>query len=251
MSLVEDSYAEVFDGVDRVLAVFAHPDDMEINWAGLVARLCEDGKPVRLVTMTAGDRGVQDRRISVADYRSQRLDAMHVAASHLGIARDQVYCMGLGDGGVEDTVENIGAVVRHIREYKPGLVLTHEPTQFVHSLGPEDPSVIWLNHRDHRKTASVAFDAVYPYSRDRAFFQEQIEAGLDVHEVHDILFGDAFDKPRARRFDITAFRSTKAAALQCHLDVGSISQAEFDAYTTEGEMDGRWYEVLGWLHDFH
>lgn len=243
-----DRYSEVFESHSTVMCVFAHPDDMEINCGGLVARLCGDGKRVIVVAMTAGECGVGDRMISVEEYRGWRLRALSDAARVLGIDDADVHCLGLVDGMVDASIANIGLVVELIRRFRPGLVITHEPAMHVHGL---DPQTIWLNHRDHRHTASIVFDAVYPYSRDRAFFPEQIRAGLAGHSVHTILFGDAFGSKFEALFDVTDTRAPKAEALGIHLATGSISQAEYDAYTTEGERGGRFYETLGVLANFH
>src|SRR5258708_1174932 len=45
----------------RVLAVFPHPDDMEILCAGTLLRLCEQGYELHVATMTAGDKGSAER----------------------------------------------------------------------------------------------------------------------------------------------------------------------------------------------
>ena len=43
------------------MVVAAHPDDNEIVCGGIVARLIDEGKRVRLVAMTNGGKGYQDR----------------------------------------------------------------------------------------------------------------------------------------------------------------------------------------------
>ena len=47
--------------VKRVLAVGAHPDDVEILCAGTLARYVENGVHVTIATVTNGDKGTYDR----------------------------------------------------------------------------------------------------------------------------------------------------------------------------------------------
>jgi LmbE family N-acetylglucosaminyl deacetylase len=41
----------------RILAIHAHPDDVEVLGAGTLALLAEGGHRITIVTMTAGDCG--------------------------------------------------------------------------------------------------------------------------------------------------------------------------------------------------
>ena len=45
----------------RILAIHAHPDDIEFQCAGTLALLAEAGCPITLATMTPGDCGSVDR----------------------------------------------------------------------------------------------------------------------------------------------------------------------------------------------
>ena len=50
----------------------------------------------------------------------------------------------------------------------------------------------WVNHRDHRNTAQLVMDAMYPYSRDRGFYPAQLKHGLETHSVYKLLMADAY-----------------------------------------------------------
>ena len=53
----------------RILAIHAHPDDLEILAAGTLAHLSRQGHPITIVTMTAGDCGT-------AEYDAETISAM-------------------------------------------------------------------------------------------------------------------------------------------------------------------------------
>ena len=239
-----DAYSEVFGDKQRILLVFAHPDDMEINCGGLVARLCYGGKKVRLVCCTSGERGTREQVVDKEEFRERRQGALFDGAAALGMSVDtDVFPLGIPDGEVEDTIQNIERIVWHIRDFRPEIVITHEPSEYAKTV---DGSYWYINHRDHRKTASLAIDAVYPYSRDEAFSSS---SGLRGHTVRDVLMGDAFDRPLARRFDVTEHIDDKRRALRVHERAGAMTEEEFEVYASEGEVAGRYFEVLAWLTD--
>jgi len=123
----DDAFDLVFDGTQRVLAVFAHPDDLEIFCGGTVARLVDERIGVRAVCVTNGGKGVRNRAVDLRDFLDRRVAAQRRAALALGVEDRQIFNLDLEDGGVEDTVDNIGKIVWHIREYRPDIVITHEP----------------------------------------------------------------------------------------------------------------------------
>ena len=245
---MKDSFDELRGHCERVLTVFAHPDDMEIFCGGTVARFVASGASVRTVCMTDGSRGVRQRAVDRAAFGRSRVKAQFEAATALGVGEDQIFNLGFDDGSIEDELSFIEAVTWHVRDHRPDLVVTHEPSGRVHGF---DRSAIWLNHRDHRKTAGVVFDAVYPFSRDIAFFPEQIAEGLFGHEVHNILFADAYQHPERIGIDVTNFLARKRQALESYLDDGSVTASDVEEFMTEGQTKSGWFETLGWWRDFH
>ena len=66
-------------------------------------------------------------------------------------------------------------ITRAIRELRPEVVMTHDPTVlFVNNE--------WVNHPDHRAVGQATVDAVFPTARDPLNFREHIEAGLEAVE---------------------------------------------------------------------
>lgn len=59
-----DSYQRIFGNKQRILVVMSHPDDCELYCGATVARLVHDGKKVRVVKMTYGDKGSKQEKVS-------------------------------------------------------------------------------------------------------------------------------------------------------------------------------------------
>ncbi|MCX7046702.1 MAG: bacillithiol biosynthesis deacetylase BshB1 [Candidatus Sumerlaeota bacterium] len=139
-----------------VLAIGAHPDDVELFCGGTIARLVAGGRRVMIADLTSGERGSRGTK-------EERLVEAAKAAHVLGVARRQLDC---GDTLIENTEANRLQVIRLIRETRPSVVITHDQ---------ED------RHPDHRKTHDLVSDAYFysgvggidtgqPRHRPRALF---------------------------------------------------------------------------------
>lgn len=240
--MVKDSYSEVFNNLKKVLIVLAHPDDMEIICGGTVARLTNDGVKVRLVVTTNGGKGMKDKKgIEETTFANARIKEQKTAGELVGIEADQNFNLGIPDGELETTVENIGKIVFHIREFKPDLIITHNPTNDIISFFDES---FWVNHRDHRNTSQITLDAMYPYSRDRGFFTEHFtKHGLDTHTVKKLLMSDSYSKSNVKYFKVGEFINQKKKALQEH--VSAFSPEAADSYIEENKMEDGYFEPMG------
>lgn len=97
-----------------VLAIGAHPDDVEIACGGTVLNVTRAGGSVALVDLTAGElatNGTPDERSKEA------ADASRV----LGLAAREN--LGLPDGGLHDDDAQRAAVAAAIRRYRPRILL--------------------------------------------------------------------------------------------------------------------------------
>ena len=240
---IKDSFEEVFKEINKVLIVLAHPDDMEITCGGLIARLVDNKKLVRLVVTTNGGKGMKDKEgLTESEFAKSRVAEQVSAGKILGIKESENYNLGIPDGEIEPSVENIGEIAFHIRQFKPDLVISHNP----------DPGIVrffensaWVNHRDHRNTALITIDAVYPYSRDRGFFTEQFEKDkLEPHVVKQLLLTDSYTSNSIKYFQIDEYLSKKKLALQQHLT--AFDPADADDYLEENKFGDNYFEPLGY-----
>ena len=164
---------------ERAMVIFAHPDDAEVQCAGTVALWAADGCRVTYVVMTRGDKGTPDRSTTPEDLIRLRQEEQLQAARELGV--EKVLFLENGDGELEVTMERRRALTRIIREYQPEVVITHDP---------------WMRyqlHPDHRASGTLALDAVIS-ARDRLYFPEQIQQGLNPCRVRRVLLF-ASDQP--------------------------------------------------------
>ena len=160
---------------ETIMAVAAHPDDIESWCAGTLAQSIKLGASVRLLLVTSGDQGSNDPQYERETVGPMREREALEAAKRLGLA--EVVFLRYPDGEVEDTKELRGELVEWIRRWRPQVLFTHDP---VH------PLPTYLCHRDHRVVGRVALDAAYPFARDRLAFREHLRNGLKPHAVGQV-----------------------------------------------------------------
>ena len=152
---------------DRAMVIFAHPDDAEIGSGGVIARWAAAGCEVTYVLCTNGSAGTADRSLTPEELVDRRAAEQRAAADFMGVKN--LVMLPHPDGGLEDTREFRGDIVRAIRTYRPHTVFAHDPYRFR-----------GFQHRDHRAVGIVTTDAVYPFARDHLHFPEHIvREGLD------------------------------------------------------------------------
>ena len=190
------------DKIERVLVVTAHPDDSEFGAGGAIAKLVKDGCEVTYVIATNGNKGSSDRSMTSERLAVIRAEEQRNAARTLGVARVQF--LGYPDCEVEDTRDLRRDVTREIRRWRPDLVIAMNPTR-TYNLGG--------SHRDHRITAGVALDCVYPLARDHLAFPELMPE-FEPHKVLEIHLMQ-WENPNLV-VDITDVMDLKLKALACH-----------------------------------
>jgi LmbE family N-acetylglucosaminyl deacetylase len=162
-------------GAVPIMAIAAHPDDIESWCAGTLALAVDRGATARLLLVTSGEHGSSDPLLQAQEVAARREEEARKAAEILGIA--EVVFLRYPDGDVEDTRALRAGLVEWIRRWRPAVLFTHDPEQ------PDPP---YLCHRDHRIVGRAALDAVYPLARDHLAFAEQVHAGLAPHNVGEV-----------------------------------------------------------------
>ena len=186
-----------------ILAIAAHPDDIESWCAGVLAQAIDAEATVRLLLVTSGEHGSSDPQRHAHEIATQREDEAREAAAILGLA--EVIFLRYPDGDVEDTHALRADLVEWIRRFQPSIVFTHDP---------EHPYPAYLCHRDHRIVGRAALDAIYPLARDHLAFAEQVQAGLQPHKVGQVwLFASSNADTSV---DISAGFERKLAARLAH-----------------------------------
>jgi LmbE family N-acetylglucosaminyl deacetylase len=161
-------------GTGSVMAIAAHPDDIESWCGGTLARAVDAGATVRLLLVTSGDKGTANPAAIPAEVAALREQEARRAARVLGLA-DVAFLRWL-DGEVENSQELRRDLVAWIRAWRPEVLFTHDP---------ERPEPRYLRHRDHVATGRAALDAVYPLARDPLCFPDLLATGLEPHAVRE------------------------------------------------------------------
>lgn len=187
------------------MVVAAHPDDAEFGCGGTVCRWIDEGAEAFLLVATNGNKGDDEGTVEPDKLAALRQEEQRKAAKVVGFK--DVKFLPFEDGSLIYGIALRGEVVRSIRTWKPDALFTHDPSPFIHTDGT-------VNHADHRAIGAAAVDAVYPFSRGRHQYPEQIKDGLSPHKVSELyLWGshhpDFFE-------DIQATIHRKIEALCCH-----------------------------------
>jgi N-acetylglucosamine malate deacetylase 1 len=126
----------------RVLAIGAHPDDLEILCGGTLARYVAEGHEVVMAMVANGDLGsFVHARGEIAGLRAEeaRASAGVAGAEHIGL--------GISDGEVNAaSPEHRRMVIDLIRDVGPDVILTHAPNDYM---------------TDHNETSKLVFDTSF------------------------------------------------------------------------------------------
>jgi LmbE family N-acetylglucosaminyl deacetylase len=178
----------------RVLAVGAHPDDLEILCAGTLARFVMEGHYVLMAHACRGDKGhgqIPPEELGEVRYREAQAAAAVVGAEALalGFPDCELY---VGDASTRCFVDLI-------RRAQPDLIITHHPDDY---------------HGDHRAVSKLVVDA--SFAAGLSYYVTELPAVAVTPSVYfmDTLAG--IDFTPKEYVDITATIEVKLAAMRSH-----------------------------------
>ena len=120
-----------------VLAIGAHPDDVELGCGGTIAKLISEGKKVAILDLTEGELGTRGTN------ETRAIEAKN-AGEILGIsAREN---LKMKDGFLVNSEEYQLRIIKAIRTYQPEIVFCNAVDD---------------RHPDHAKAAKLASDACF------------------------------------------------------------------------------------------
>ena len=184
-----------------VLAVFAHPDDIEFRAAGTLLRLRAAGWDLHYCNLSTGDLG------------STRMTAKQTAITRAGEAQAAAKVLGatwhpsLGDDlQIFYSDKNLRRVCALIREVEPLAILTHPPLDYM-----EDHMVTC------RLTVTAAFGRGIPNYRSVPRRNPSLAPVTLYHSAPHGLCGPLREPWRPEFYvDTTGVHAQKLAALACH-----------------------------------
>jgi bacillithiol biosynthesis deacetylase BshB1 len=172
-----------------VLAIFAHPDDVELTVGGTLLKMKSLGYKTGALDVTRGEmgtRGTVEGRAAEADEAAKILK--------LDVREN----LGLPDGHVFVTDDERTKLVRVLRRLKPKVLLTHQI---------DDP------HPDHNHIAQLVRESARLASMqkyDGDFGQERTPAPMVAHNIFSQRVTPSFI------VDISDFLSEKTEAIRAH-----------------------------------
>src|ERR1700694_2974115 len=172
-----------------VLAIGAHPDDIELIGGGTLIRANMLGSATGILALAAGElasRGTPELRAKEAAK----------AAKVMGVSIREN--LGLPDGGIENTPETRAKVAVVIRRLKPKIVITHS----LHG-----------RHPDHPIVAQLVRDACFVAGLKKV--EPKVPAHRPRKVLHALSFREDHQKPTFV-VDISAAFEKKLEAIGCY-----------------------------------
>lgn len=170
-----------------ILAIGAHPDDVEITSGGTLARASARGQSVVIADLTQGEMGTRGTP-------QERAGEAQAAAQVLGAAAREN--LDLGDAHLHDDGPRREAVILLIRRHRPRLVIA--------------PNVV-DDHPDHAATGQIVKAAFYLAGLRKVLPQ------APAHRAEMLLYFLGRSS-RAPSFlvDVSAVHERKLESIRCH-----------------------------------
>ena len=197
----------------NVLAIGCHPDDIEINCAGTLAKCVKRGDKVTVCHVANGNLGHEI--IAPDELRIMRANEAKNAGALAGI---EVITCDIGDVMVyEGSKEQRDKVVDVIRKVDPDFIITHAPNDYM---------------PDHVAVSRLVFDASFAASVPHYETEEKKASKVTPIFYMDNLAGLGFQPTEF--VDISEEIDLKLQMLECHIsqlkwmrDHDNIDFAEF------------------------
>jgi N-acetylglucosamine malate deacetylase 1 len=201
-----------------ILAIAAHPDDVEISCSGTLLRAVADGKKVGILDLTRGElgsRGSAEIRMSES--------AASAKVLHLAVREN----LGLKDGFFSHDEQSIKLIIQQIRRYQPDIILCNAPSD---------------RHPDHGRASKLTKDACF-YS-GLLKIETEWEGNQQVHWRPKAVYSYIQDYYMEPDFvvDISEFWDKKMEALKC------FSSQFYDPKSNEPKTPISGEEFFEFLH---
>lgn len=229
-----------------VLALAAHPDDIEFYFAGTMLRLRAAGWDLHYANLSSGNLGSMTH--TAAETRRMREAEAKEAAALLGATWHEPFC---DDLEILYTVPNLRRTTAVVRQVQPRIVLTHSPVDYM---------------EDHMNAARLAVTAAFARGMPNFWTEPghtHVEHEVTVYHAmpHGLVTPLREPVPADLWVDTTSVHETKRAALACHRSQKEWLDATqgMDSYLATldelsrrvGVLSGRYEHAEGWRRRLH
>ncbi len=179
-----------------ILAVAAHPDDIELLCAGTLAHYAANGHRVCMAVFTSGNMG--DAHIPPAKLATLREAESRAAAALIGA---RLMWPAIDDEHVFPNPEQRRVMIDLLRESDPDVIFTHSPNDY---------------HPDHRYVSQLVFDSYFQKGLPHIPQQTRPACRFGQTEIYYMDNLGGIDFQPAEYVDITETMDTKRRMLRCH-----------------------------------
>jgi LmbE family N-acetylglucosaminyl deacetylase len=181
----------------NILAVGAHPDDVELNCAGTLARYALTGHSVTIAVFTCGNMG--DLEVPPDELAATRKREATASAALIGA---RLLWPAVTDELVFPNETQRALMIDVLREADPDVIITHGPADY---------------HPDHRYVSQLVFDSYFQKGLPHIPNQARPACRFGQSQVYymDNVGGIGFNP--AEYVDITEVIETKKKMLACHV----------------------------------
>lgn len=181
----------------NVLAIGAHPDDIELSCAGTLARCAKQGDQITMAVFTSGNMG--DLKIPPAELAQIRQHEAQASAAILGA---KLLWAGIDDEMVFPNETQREIMIDLLRQADPDVIITHAPNDY---------------HPDHRYVSQLVFDSYFQKGLPHIPGQKRPACRFGQAQVYymDNVGGIGFEP--LEYVDITDVFDTKKTMLACHV----------------------------------
>ncbi|MEK7474680.1 MAG: PIG-L family deacetylase [Candidatus Coatesbacteria bacterium] len=230
----------------RVLAVGAHPDDIEFMMAGTLILLGKAGYELHCLVVGNGSCGTAT--LSADEIAAVRLKETRAAAGVIGAAHHGPFAPDIAIFYEPGILAKVGSVIRDVA---PEIVLTHGPDEYM---------------EDHQNTCRLAITGAFcrgmrNFPVDPPF--PPVEGPVAVYHALPLGLKGPLNRPVAPDFlvDVSSVTWEKREMLACHksqkewLDVSQGMDSYLDSMEAmgraAGKLSGRFVSAEGWIRHLH
>lgn len=181
----------------RIMAIGAHPDDIEMYCSGTLCAYRARGDEVVMACVTNGDKGA----VNMTTEELARIRERETSASAEILGAELMF-LGLPDGELFVCPEHRAVLIDAIRQARPDVIITHNPDDYL---------------SDHRTTSELVFSAGFFASTPNVRgLRDDLPAYPAVPPVYymDTPMGVGFSP--TDYVDITPHMEAKRRIIECH-----------------------------------
>jgi LmbE family N-acetylglucosaminyl deacetylase len=195
----------------RLMAITAHPDDESGNFGGTLKLYADRAVETSVVCLTPGQaashRGGARNDQELAAMRRKEFAA---ACEILKVNRPVILDYPDGQLHRQESYHVACALVHHIRDFRPQVVIT---------FGPEGGVT---GHTDH-SMASIFATLAYHWAGRANRFPDQLSNGLAVHQPQKLYYG-------ASNFSLPGYPAVSSSPVTAVVEIGDYFQTKVEAF---------------------